>query len=40
MVARELLARGLYPAGLWNSLRAAPVVVERAKTTMATAARS
>ena len=28
MVARELLARGLYPAGLWNSLRTAPVVVE------------
>jgi len=28
MVARALLARGLYPAGLWNSLRAAPVVVE------------
>jgi glycosyltransferase involved in cell wall biosynthesis len=28
MVARELLARGLYPAGLWNSLRTAPVVVD------------
>ena len=28
MVARALLVRGLYPAGLWNSLRAAPVVVE------------
>ena len=27
MVARALLARGLYPAGLWSSLRAAPVVV-------------
>jgi glycosyltransferase involved in cell wall biosynthesis len=28
MVARELLARGLYPVGLWNSLRTAPVVVD------------
>jgi glycosyltransferase involved in cell wall biosynthesis len=30
MVARALLVRGLYPAGLWNSLRAAPLVVESA----------
>jgi glycosyltransferase involved in cell wall biosynthesis len=28
MVARALLARGLYLPGLWNSLRAAPLVVE------------
>lgn len=27
MVARELVARGLYPAGLWSSVRAVPVVV-------------
>ena len=30
MVARALLSRGLYPVGLWNSLRAAPVVVDDA----------
>ena len=28
MVARALLAKGLYPAGLWNSMRAAPTIVD------------
>jgi glycosyltransferase involved in cell wall biosynthesis len=30
MVARALLASGMNPAGLWNSLRLRPIVVERA----------